>query len=385
MKIGNSMSRTKKKKAIIEPLYKNDAPFVEIHDPMMDATYDVLNQPEFDEIFFPYPKLMSALSLEQSLLEMIQKNFSPNQPPDLKKIKLFNRYMNKVLRALIKAYPLGIDNILETLDSLQHRAEEEKDKTLMKNVQLIRESLQTKRSTKKLAASVFLRELVLKQMGIFSQFDDELVERLGYDFETIIMDNANSDEELLEEIIEKFSKRYFGFGYMLLGLDEEDLSEEDENSSEFSLEEIAQIVTDGMEDVANGILFLNLFTKREIEDGLQMADDFYKELSDSDRERLQMMEADFPKSYKFRERILEYLNKKIDKRRIEKMVQKIEKYKYKSKYTVWIDFFLLLQRIISDMDTYPFGMQILVDIYFAEVRQHVGKTVAFAPLIFWYY
>lgn len=374
-------SSKKKKKAIIEPLYKSEDPFREVYDPLREAALHVLRQEEFEQIFFPYPRLLTAIAMEHSLMEPILDKFTANEPFDPEEAKRFKHFLGKVLSHVLETYPEAIEDILETLEILQERAESENDVELQKDAQLVQESFQKNKSTKKLAQSSFLHEVILKQMEIFNQFNSELFERTGHNFEDVIDDKI--DEEKLGEVIEEFDDRFEGFEFMLYGLDAQELFEGVEEASESGFEETNEIVNKGMGDLLNDRLFLNLFSKREIEEGLRIAEDMYKELPAKEKERLQKIGPDPYQEDIFRAKILIFIHQLLSDQRLEKMARKIEKYLENPKYEEWSDFLKIMYRLIRNYKQYEFVFNMLTDIYFAEVRHRSKQPAKTAHNFFW--
>ncbi len=359
---------SKKKSAIIEPLYK-DQNINFFNEPAMA----IAEQPEFNRIFFPLMDLFLVLAGEMQKIDP-ELAFVPLEEPSEENIQAFARAIDAAATRILQADEGIILDILDTLHALRKRLLKSGERQLIGEVESLIEFLSEEQPYEEIARSLLIRELVLKHFYIFNEFSATVEEQLGVSIEQAFL-NGLMDDERLEAIIDDFEKRYPGFFAMTF----EQMSEPD-----LPEDVIAEIFSDGMERIMNEEIVLNLFTKKEIEKGAELADKFYRTLSPKEKEMIQNGSAHFKKSEVFIHEIERFLAETLTAKRMKQLIRKLEKLSNQPKYQSLTIFFRIFISYLDHMDKKTAIRSILLFIFAAEAREAFKKSTSLATLLYWY-
>lgn len=371
------MGKKKSKKAIIEPLYKNQDKGISKGILQSAATADaIVEQPEFDQVFFPIAEMLLILGTVIAKIDPSMIQEPKEGMPSFQEMNNFNKAISETTKQILEIENGLVPDVLETLFELSNRLAKFGDKKLKNETDALIEFLNRKHRVEKLANLPIFQLLILKHIRIFEEFNSELEERLNQTFEEII-EEGPADSEVFEAIIDNYDERYPGFYEKLFMPDDEDEIESDE-------EELTEIFKEGMEGILNNEIVLNLFTKKEMEQGAKLAEDFYKKLSAKEKELVQNMSDKFSKESDFSKAVVEFLQEKITPKRMDKIIHKIEKIAQKSEYPFYDDFFELFIPFLKSKDPEDAVDPILEEIFAAEARLAFENSTNIATLLYWY-
>ena len=371
------MAKKKRKKAIIEPLYKNQDEGISKEQVQSFATADaIVEQPEFDQVFFPIAEMLLILGGEMAQIDPSMIQEPKEGMPSFQEMNNFDKAISETTKRILEIDNGLVQDVFVTLIELSNRLAQSGDKQLKNETDALIEFLSRKHRMEKLADLPIFRSLLLKHIRIFEEFNSELEESLNQTFEEII-EEGPADSELFEAIIDKYDERYPGFYEKMFMPDDEDETEYDE-------EELTEIFKEGMEAILNNEIVLNLFTKKEMEQGAKLAEDFYKKLSSRDKELIQNMSNKFSKESDFSKAVVDFLQEKITPKRLHKIILKIEKIAQKSKYPFYDDFFELFIPFLKSKNPEEAVDPILEEIFAAEARLAFENSTSIATLLYWY-
>ena len=371
------MAKKKSKKAIIEPLYKNQDEGISKGQLQSFATADaIVEQPEFDQVFFPIAEMLLILGGEMAQIDPSMIQEPKEGMPSLQEMNNFNKAISETIKRIIEIDNGLVQDVFVTLIELSNRLAQSGDKQLKNETDALIEFLSRKHRMENLADLPIFRALILKHIRIFEEFNSELEGSLGQRFDEIIEEEP-TDPEVLQAIIDKFDARYPGFYEKMFMADDEDETEYDE-------EELTEIFKEGMEAILNNEIVLNLFTKKEMEQGAKLAEDFYKKLSSGDKELIQNMSNRFSKESEFSKAVVDFLQELITPKRLNKIIHKIEKIAQKSKYPFYDDFFEIFIPFLKSKNPKDAVDPILEEIFAAEARLAFENSTSIATLLYWY-
>ncbi len=362
---------SKKKSAIIEPLYK-DQNVNSFNEPLIS----IVEQPEFNQVLFPLMDLFLILAEEMQKIDPELASVRLDQPSE-ENIHTFARAIDAAATRLLQADDGIILEILDTLHTLRKRLIKSGERQLIEEVESLIEFLSEEEREEEIARSFLIRELMLKHFSIFNEFSSVVEEQLGINIEQAILEGL-TDDERLDAIVDDFEKRYPGF--IAMTFDAEEFAPEAKTPEDRFFE----ILNDGMERVLDGEIILNLFSKEEIEEGAELAKSFYKGLTSKEKEMIQSGIGHFPKSVAFRQEIKRFLEDKLTPKRMNELVQKVENLRNDPENQSLSDFLGTLYLYLKIMDKEAVISIILSFIFAAEAREAFKKSTSLATLLYLY-
>jgi hypothetical protein len=362
---------SKKKSAIIEPLYKDQPP-----NSFKEPLTSVVEQPEFNQILFPLMDLFLILAEEMEKIDPKLAFIRLDQPSE-ENIQALAKAIDATATRLLQADEGIILDILDTLHALRKRLIKSGERQLIGEVESLIEFLSEEEREEEIARSFLIRELILKHFYIFNEFSSVVEEQLGINIEQAILEGL-TDDERLDAIVDDFEKRYPGF--IAMTFDAEEFAPEAKTQEE----KIFEIFEEGMERVLDGEAILNLFSKEEIEEGAELAKSFYKGLTSKEKEMIQSGIGYFPKSEAFRQEIKRFLEDKLTPKRMDELVQKVENLRNDPENQSLSDFLGTLYLYLKIMDKEAVISIILSFIYAAEAREAFKKSTSLATLLYLY-
>lgn len=362
---------SKKKSAIIEPLYKDQPP-----NSFKEPLTSVVEQPEFNQILFPLMDLFLILAEEMEKIDPKLAFIRLDQPSE-ENIQALAKAIDATATRLLQADEGIILDILDTLHALRKRLIKSGERQLIGEVESLIEFLSEEEREEEIARSFLIRELILKHFYIFNEFSSVVEEQLGINIEQAILEGL-TDDERLDAIVDDFEKRYPGF--IAMTFDAEEFAPEAKTPEDRFFE----ILNDGMERVLDGEIILNLFSKEEIEGGAELAKSFYKGLTSKEKELIQSGSGYFPKSEAFRQEIKRFLEDKLTPKRMNKLIQKIEGLKKNPENRSFLEFLEALYLYLEILDKKDAISAILSFIFAAEAREAFKKSTSLATLLYLY-
>ncbi len=367
----------KKKKAIIEPLYKPTQPAYFIQEKFITATINIILQKEFNALLLPLVDLSEIFAEKLTELKPDILDTPPN-PNDPDYIELYDQALIKTAKEFLAKDDEFIDNIMDNLLAINERLKAEPDKMLEKDVQLVIDFFKHKHSPSEIALFPLTREIILKHFTVFNEFTLKLEEEFGQSFPDF---NENDPQEFEKyfEIVNAFDDRYPGFFEMLIG------ETDDDDEEELNLDEIEDVINQGIAAVVDGEFELDLFTKQELDKGLESAKQFYRQLSDSDKEKLRSFDARFNKKAKeFSDILSMCLIEVCTHSRLKQMGKKLQRYQKNPKYGSWYYFLDILKTMVAETNEMEMIITILTMIYTGQLRRVNRDAAQPYALLFWY-
>ncbi|RLD16827.1 hypothetical protein DRI50_00865 [candidate division KSB1 bacterium] len=361
----------KAKSVIIEPLYK-DQNATSFNKPITS----IVEQPEFNRIFF------SLLDLSMKLIQEIQRSNPGMTIVDLEGLseentRILAQAIDAVGEQILKEDDTILIDIVDKLHHLRKRLIKSGQRQLIKEVEFYIEFFSSDQDVREIAHSNLIREIILKHFFIFAEFSETLEAKLGYSLDEVLLEEKGDDENL-EAVVNEFEERYPGFIAKTFDVEESELE------SEISQEDILEIFNSGMQSIVNEEIVLNLFTQKEIKKGAEIAKTFYEALTPKEKQMVQSGSGNFAKSEAFMQEIERFLDTILTPKRMDKILQKIEKIMKKPKYQLLTVFFDSLLFYLVELDRKNAINKILIYIFSAEVRRAFKKSTDLPTLLFWY-
>ncbi len=368
------MGKKKRKKAIIEPLYKNqDERSLKVQS--LSAASAIVKQKEFDRVYFPFVELLMIFgaTLQEINPQMVQVPIDGIQT--LEEMDALNKAFYETTKRILEIDYELIPFLIDTLSELSKRLAKSRDKQLKNDTDVLIEFLNKEHRIEKLAELPIFRELIVKHFHIFEYFHTELEVSLDQTFEEI-MEEGPSDSDVFEAIIDNYDKRYPGF-YEKLFMPEED------DFDSLTIDNV-DIFNNGLFAIFESEIILNLFSKKEMEQGAKLAENFYKKLSVKDKKLVQNINDKFSKDEEFAEVVVRFLKERITPKRMNRIIQKVEKAAQKQEYQSYEDFFDMFISYLKSEWLEEVIDSTLKNIFAAEARLAFENSTNKATLLYWY-
>lgn len=344
-----------KKRTIIEPLIPEQENQEKFDMDVNEASAHLLNQEEFNRIIFPLIDVLGIFLDEfSSLMPELESEQLPEKIDQNKIEKNYHKALNNVIKRFTKEYV--INKVTNVLFDIEDRLKDEPDDDLLISIYTL--------------------------LYFMNKTDDS--EKLGQSISDILKEGPK-DEAIFDSIVDDFEEMHPGFSRSMFRGEEFDFDIDfDEDYDDDDLYYDLELIRSGVQNILNGDLDFDIFTKKEIEKGLALADAFYARLSENDKKKVERMDESFTGGKEFVDEIAAYLKEKLTPTRLKRIALKLEAYFDEEGYEKWdlfIEYLLFMIEVDEDTDLlFP----ILLSIYFSQLRKFGDQETYPSHKLFWF-